>query len=70
LRLLREAGLIADEKDGRNVYYRLADADVAAWLDVVLAPVQGIHPEMAYHKLVIACPCPKCDGRSTGTDIG
>lgn len=61
LRLLREAGIIADEKDGLNVYYRLVDGEVAAWLDAVLGPVQGVHPEMERHKRVIACPCPKCE---------
>ena len=39
LRVLREAGLIMDEKDGANVYYRLSDAQIASWLDVALGPV-------------------------------
>jgi len=61
LRLLREANLIVDEKDGLNVYYRLVDQEIVAWLDVALGPVMGEHPEMARHKKVIACPCPKCE---------
>ena len=61
LRLLREAGLIVDEKEGLNVFYRLADAEVAAWLDVVLGPIRGEDPELARHKKVIACNCPKCE---------
>lgn len=61
LRILREAGLIADEKQGMNVYYRLIDDEVMAWLALVLGPVQGEHPEMARHKALIRCPCPKCD---------
>jgi len=60
LRFLRQAGLIIDEKEGQNVYYRLVDAEVMAWLDQVLGPVIGEHPAMAAHKQVIACPCPKC----------
>ncbi|MFN8446153.1 MAG: metalloregulator ArsR/SmtB family transcription factor [Caldilineaceae bacterium] len=60
LRFLRQSGLILDEKEGQNVYYRLADAEIVAWLDLVLGPVAGEHPEMAAHKKVIACPCPKC----------
>lgn len=60
LRFLRQAGLIADEKEGQNVYYRLVDAEVMAWLDQMLGPVTGEHPTMAAHKQVIACPCPKC----------
>ena len=41
LRLLREANLIVDEKDGLNVYYRLVDEEIVAWLDVALGPVVG-----------------------------
>ena len=60
LRFLRQAGLIADEKEGQNVYYRLVDQEVAAWLDQVLGPAIGEDPALAAHKQVIACPCPKC----------
>jgi len=61
LRLLRDAGIIIDEKQGQNVFYRLCDDAVRAWLDVVLGAVTGEHPEMAQHKRVIACVCPKCN---------
>lgn len=61
LRLLREAGLIMDEKDGLNVFYRLVDREVATWLDAVLGPVVGEDPELARHKKVIHCACPKCE---------
>ena len=60
LRIIREAGIIQDEKQGQNVFYRLVNAEVAAWLDSILGPVVGDHPEMTLHKKVIACPCPKC----------
>jgi ArsR family transcriptional regulator len=60
LRILREAGIIVDEKEGMNVYYRLVASDVLAWLDLALGVVQSPHPAMAYHKAVIACLCPKC----------
>lgn len=60
LRLLRGAGLIEDRKQGQNVYYRLKDAGVRAWLDAVLGPAAGELPSLAQHKRVIACPCPKC----------
>ncbi len=61
LRSLREAGFIADEKDGVNVFYRLVDAEVAAWLDLILGPVRGEDPQLAHHKMVISCTCPKCE---------
>jgi len=61
LRLLRKAGAITDEKQGQNVFYRLADDTVRAWLDMVLGPVDGDLPAMQRHKLVISCSCPKCE---------
>lgn len=66
LRLLRDAGLIADERQGQNVYYRLVDEDVRRWLAALLGPVEGELPEMAAHKRVIACPCPKCNDDAPG----
>ena len=61
LRMLREAGLIEDRKQGQNVYYGLVDNDVRAWLDAILGPVEGELSSMAQHKRVIACSCPKCN---------
>ncbi len=61
LRLLRDAGVILDEKQGQNVFYRLCDDAVRAWLDALLGPAVGEHPAMAQHKRVIACVCPKCN---------
>ncbi len=60
LRLLREAGLILDEKDGLNVYYRLADDEMAAWLTVALGPVAGPRAGQVHRRNVVGCPCPKC----------
>ncbi len=64
LGLLRKTGIIADEKDGLNVYYRLVDTEILAWLDQVLGKVAGEHPEIARHKQIISCPCPKCDAEA------
>lgn len=61
LRVLREAGIIADEKDGMNVYYRLVDGEVLAWLDNIMGPAQGEDPAMVVHKALISCSCPKCE---------
>lgn len=68
LRLLRDAGIIADEKQGQNVFYRLDDEAVRSWLDAVLGPAAGEHPEMAQHKRVITCVCPKCNDAAPVTD--
>lgn len=60
LRILREAHLIVDEKDGLNVYYRLADKEMTAWLDVALGSVDSDGTQQAGRRSVVGCPCPKC----------
>lgn len=53
LRVLREADLVTDRKDGLLVYYRLADSQIERLLEQVLGPVgeRTCSPE---------CPCPRC----------
>jgi DNA-binding transcriptional ArsR family regulator len=64
LRLLKDAGLIQDEKQGQNVYYWLVDADVAAWLAAILGPIPAASSVAVGHRRVMACPCPKCADKS------
>lgn len=61
LGFLRRAGIIQDEKHGHNVYYRLIDNEVVDWLERLLGPAEAEHPEMATHKRLISCDCPKCE---------
>jgi ArsR family transcriptional regulator len=58
LRLLREAGVVADSKDGLNVYYHLIDPQVAALLNAALGPV--LPGERGPHQAAPGCVCPKC----------
>lgn len=60
LRLLRDAGLIEDRKQGQNVYYWLKDSEVRTWLDAVLGPVGTEQPLPVLHRRLTACSCPKC----------
>jgi len=53
LRVLREADVITDHKDGLFVYYELSDQRVEELLQVLLGP-RGKRTAPA------ACPCPKC----------
>lgn len=58
LRVLREAGIVADSKEGLNVYYHLVDAQVASLLNLALGPV--LPGERAAHQPLPGCACPKC----------
>lgn len=60
LRVMRDAGIIRDEKQGQNVFYRLVDAEVLAWLDTILGPLVGTPHNRTLHEKLIACACPKC----------
>ena len=61
LRVLREAGIVRDDKDGLLVYYRLSKPSVERVLEQMLGPVDG--PTRLSN-----CPCPRCQraGRSDG----
>lgn len=58
LRVLREAGVVVDSKDGLNVYYHLVDAQVASLLNLALGPV--LPGERIAHQVLPGCACPKC----------
>jgi DNA-binding transcriptional ArsR family regulator len=62
LRVLRETGIVSDDKDGLNVYYRLSSPQVERLLTEVLGPADG--PTRLPN-----CPCPCCQGacRTEGT---
>ena len=53
LRVLREAGIVADRKDGLLVYYKLADRQVERMLEDVLGSAE--EPTRSPE-----CPCPRC----------
>ncbi|MBW6466996.1 MAG: metalloregulator ArsR/SmtB family transcription factor [Brevefilum sp.] len=53
LRVLRDAGLVIDEKYGQNVYYRLCNPSIVPLLDKVLGPVE---PALIFSE----CTCPTC----------
>jgi DNA-binding IscR family transcriptional regulator len=55
LRVLRQAGIVSDDRDGLNVYYRLASPQVERLLTEVLGPADG--PTRLSN-----CPCPRCQG--------
>jgi DNA-binding transcriptional ArsR family regulator len=67
LAVLRNAGLIADRKEGNNVFYGLAGglaADrVAAILESTVGEIAAGQAEG--HRAVPGCNCPKCEPDGT-----
>lgn len=63
LMVLREAGLVTSHRDGRNIFYRLANPQL---LDAIyqVAAIAGLSSrELANlsKKPVAGCPCPGCN---------
>ncbi len=58
LRVLREAGVIVDSKDGLNVFYHLADPEGAALLNVALGP--SLPERNGTRQSIAFCDCPHC----------
>lgn len=60
LAVLREAGIVADERDGWNIYYRVVRPEVFTLIDIARLMV-GIQPESGQRATrSLDCPCPKC----------
>jgi ArsR family transcriptional regulator len=71
LATLREAGLVADRREGTLIYYRLADAHLGHLLDEGKAVVKGLMCEQVVFPPAPAelegCPCPRCQGQQIST---
>ncbi|MGD8397865.1 MAG: metalloregulator ArsR/SmtB family transcription factor [Anaerolineae bacterium] len=67
LATLRDAGLVADRRDGTLVYYRLADEHLADLIEAGKALVRDLvgdplaFPALPDERLG-DCPCPRCAG--------
>jgi DNA-binding transcriptional ArsR family regulator len=59
LRVLREAGVVQDRKDGLLVHYQVADQQVERLLGEVLGPA-------GEPTCVPGCPCPRCQVETPG----
>jgi len=60
LAVLREAALIQDNRDGLNIYYRIARPEVFALVDVARTMVGIPLPRTPLTTPRTVCPCPKC----------
>ncbi len=59
LMVLREAGLVADRRDGWNIFYRVCKPDIYQVIDAMNA-FNGSADRVENQKKH-ACPCPKCN---------
>lgn len=65
LMVLRQAGLVADRREGWNVYYRVTRPEVYTLVDAAFAAAEpgGAQTRMPrVQPKPAACPCPKCQG--------
>ena len=63
LMALRDAGLVVANRDGRNIFYRLAKPDLYDALCQVAATAGVSHQDLLRfsRKPVSNCPCPRCN---------
>lgn len=66
LMLLRKAGLVASRREGKNVYYRLADPQVPALLNL-LNRVANTPLNLNPTGRIEGCPCPHCQEGNPGS---
>ncbi len=69
LSVLREAGLVQDQRDGWNIYYRVTQPQVFALLDVAQTMMGGKPSKRKSPRGagLDNCPCPRCTSAETAT---
>jgi ArsR family transcriptional regulator len=63
LAYLRDAGLVADYREGLNVYYRIREPRVFALLDTaseIIGHSNAFREVRISPRLLAECPCPRC----------
>ena len=59
LKVLKDAGLIIDEREGWNIYYRVSKPEIfRALVDIAQLTGEPVEP---FRKQTISCSCPKCN---------
>jgi DNA-binding transcriptional ArsR family regulator len=63
LAVLRDAGIIQDERDGLNIYYRVTCPEIFVLIDAARA-ISGLSDsQYLAAELPTPCPCPRCAAR-------
>ena len=61
LAVLREAGLVQDRRDGWNVFYQVASAEIFDLLEISTAMAGESLPALQASPNLENCPCPRCN---------
>ena len=67
LAVLRNGGIIVDEKEGNNVFYGLISGRAADRVAAILGAIDGEYPALdgRGHQYLVGCYCPKCEPDGT-----
>lgn len=65
LGVLREAGMVADRREGWNMYYRVVMPQVFELMDMVRMAVHDDDLRRSAPRRLADCPCPKCHSTET-----
>jgi len=68
LMVLREAGLVDDQREGWNIYYRVNKPDVFNVIDAARQAL-GESKRLATPAVIPSCSCPHCTGDKTKTTV-
>lgn len=68
LMVLREAGLVEDQREGWNIYYRMSRPDVFNVIDAAHQAL-GETKRLSVPAVIPSCSCPHCTGDKTNTAV-
>jgi DNA-binding transcriptional ArsR family regulator len=61
LMVLRQAGLVEDQRDGWNIYYRVIKPEIYQVIDSARELLGEPHTSHSPQRQPGVCPCPKCN---------
>ena len=68
LMVLREAGLVEDQREGWNIYYRVIKPDVFNVIDAAHQAL-GETKRLSVPAIIPSCSCPHCTGDKASTTV-
>jgi DNA-binding transcriptional ArsR family regulator len=63
LKVLRSAGIIEENRDGRNIFYRIKNPAIFSLIDAIKKINDG-EPMTNEYVNTVVCSCPKCQTKS------